>query len=71
MQYIIAALIITSGLVFVGLSQRYDFQDGLYRIDRFTGEMVGCAYNKEVKQNVCELILEGTGIFKNFNAWEK
>ena len=63
MKYIISALLITSGLVFVGLSQRYDFHGERYRIDRLTGEMMDCGYDEKAKQNDCDLVVKGTGIF--------
>ena len=65
MKYIISALLITSGLVFLGLSQRYDYPVNTnYRLDRLTGEMMGCEYDEKVKKNYCVLVVEGTGIFK-------
>ena len=66
MQQIIAALIITSGLVFVGLSQRYDFHDKRYRIDRLTGQVERC--NSTVGSRECKVRLEGTGIFKTLSS---
>ena len=55
----------------MGLSQRYDFHDLRYRIDRLTGEMMDCGYDEKAKQNDCDLVVKGTGIFKTFNTWEK
>ena len=64
MKYIISALLITSGLVFLGLSQRYDYH-GRYeghRIDRLTGQLENC---RSIGLKGCKVIVEGTGIFKN------
>ena len=62
MKYIISALLITSGLVFLGLSQRYDypFQNVNYRLDRLTGQLEVCGIKKEP----CKVLTKGTGIFK-------
>lgn len=66
MKYIISSLLITSGLVFLGLSQRYDYNQSkaFYRIDRLTGEVKECLYMRNEKKNSCLLMVEGTGIFK-------
>ena len=61
MKYIISALLITSGLVFVGLSQRYDFYDGRYRLDRLTGQVEHCS--GMIPNTTCEVFVKGTGIF--------
>ena len=76
MKCIISALLIASGLVFLGLSQRYDYHKNLatFRVDKLTGEISNCVRDK------CEVFVEGTGIFKmlkgtgifkTFNTWEK
>ena len=75
MKRIIAALIITSGLVFLGLSQRYDFNDERYRIDKLTGEVEHCVWGTDLSgrvipntTNECEVVFKGTGIFKMLSS---
>jgi hypothetical protein len=57
MKMIICTLIIFLGLVFLGLTQRYEF-NGDYRIDKLTGQKEMCSRTK------CIVIVKGTGIFK-------
>jgi hypothetical protein len=61
MKIIISSLLITFGLVFLGLSQRYDYvgKDAEYRIDKLTGKKEWCSY-------YCEVEVGGIGIFKIF-----
>ena len=64
MKYIISALLITSGLVFVGLSQRYDYhgdQTG-YRFDRLKGQLEEC------NAKGCRVVVKQTGVFKNLSS---
>ena len=70
MKYIISALLITSGLVFLGLSQRYEYRDNFasYRVDKLTGEVKLCMYDQEDKKHYCTLMQGGTGVFKILNS---
>ena len=70
MKMVISALLITYGLVFLGLSQRYyyhpSFKDA--RIDKLTGQMAACervdAGKADKDKNDCTEMIKGVGIFK-------
>jgi hypothetical protein len=68
MKIIISSLLITFGLIFLGLSQRYDYhlRKENWRIDKLTGQVMDCLYIDKNKENICDLEVEGTGIFKVF-----
>jgi hypothetical protein len=65
MKMVVSALLITYGLVFLGLSQRYYYHPDnlLVRIDKLTGQMATCRHVDKDKNN-CDEVIKGVGIFK-------
>jgi hypothetical protein len=59
---VISALLITYGLVFLGLSQRYEYNQSNLRVDKLTGQMARCQFIREGKNN-CNKVIKGVGIF--------
>ena len=71
MKMVISALLVTYGLVFLGLSQRYDYYSSDYkRIDKLTGQLVICKsadiYTNSIDKNDCRELVKGVGILKEF-----
>jgi hypothetical protein len=63
MKMVISALLITYGLVFLGLSQRYEYNQSYLRVDKLTGQVARCQLVRDDK-NICNEVIKGVGIFK-------
>jgi hypothetical protein len=69
MKSLLPSIIICFGLIFLGLTQRYDYvgQDGRYRVDKLTGQKEWCEVKSKKEsgyKTFCYVEVKGKGIFE-------